>query len=110
MTSEGANVQTFTVAHKGLLDEEAVPTGVIAIGDDQFVHVKSAKGQFADLLSLAASMLNGSDNFLVHANPPPTDSPFAIYKRAVPRDTTEARAALLEVLRETYHFELTRVT
>jgi hypothetical protein len=107
MSGEGAGIQMYSVAHKGLLDEEAVPTGVVAIDDEQFVDVKSAEGAFADDLDLAASMLNAGDNFLVDEDPSPDDPRFEICKRAVPRGASEARAALLDVLRETYHFELT---
>ncbi len=109
MSGEGAALQMYAVAHKGLLDDEAVPTGVVAIDDDQFVDVKSAEGEFADDLDLVASVLNASDNFLVDDDASPDDPQFEICKRAVSRDAAEARAALLEVLRETYHFELTPV-
>jgi predicted RNase H-like nuclease len=105
MSSERTGSQTFTVTHSAPLDEEAVAAGVIAIDGDQHVQVISAEAEFAELLDLAADMVNSSDDFLVHADSPDETSR-AIHKRVVPRDADNAREALLTVLREKYGFEL----
>ncbi len=99
----------FTVTHSSPLDdEEAAPVaaGVVAIDDALQVEVVSAEPDFAEDLQLAAEMLNNSDNFLVHADPPNRTSR-AIHKRVVPRSDASAREALFTVLREKYGFELT---
>jgi hypothetical protein len=106
MSSGRTGSQTFNVAHSAPLDEEAVAAGVIAIDDDQQVRVISAEADFAELLDLAAEMVNSSDNFLVHADPPDQTSR-TIRKRVVPRGADNAREALLTVLSEKYGLELT---
>lgn len=105
--SERIDSQTFTVTHRAPLDDVGVPAGVVTIDASQHLAVVSVEAAFADVLNLATSMVNNSENFLVPASPPPGAPPRAIRKRVVTRDAADARDALREVLRGTYRLVLT---
>jgi hypothetical protein len=109
MSSERTDSQTFMVTHKAPLDEVGVPAGVVAIDANQQVAVVSAEAAFTDLLNLATSMVNSSENFLIPAPPPAGASPRTIRKKIVARDAANAREALREVFRGTYRLVLTPV-
>jgi hypothetical protein len=107
MNTVPTDSQTYSVTYRTRLETAEVPAGVIAIGPDQRIEIVSAVEKFADDLRFAAKMLNAGKAFNVHASPAAGGSPRAIRKRAVPRESAEAREALIEVLRSNYSFHLT---
>lgn len=103
-------MQRYTVTHSSPLDDEdedrPAPAGVLAIGDDLHLEIVSTEPDFAETMELAVEMLNASDKFLVHTDPPDQRTR-QISKRVVPRNASGAREAMFEVLRQRYGFELT---
>jgi hypothetical protein len=106
MSTNPTDSQTYSVTYRTRLDTTDTPAGVIAIGPDQRIEIVSAEEKFASDLRFAAKMLNAGKVFNVPASPAPGGSPRAIRKRGVPRESAEAREALIDVLRSTYSFHL----
>ena len=107
MSKKPTAPETFSVTHSAPFAPSNVPAGVIAIDAGHKVTVISATPDYAVRLDIAASMLNSSQDFLLNTGPPPGASPRGQYRRMVARDAADARAALLEILKDKYGFTLT---
>jgi hypothetical protein len=96
----------FTVTYSEPFGPTDAAAGVVAIDAAHMLTVVSAEPAYGEKLALVASMLNSSEEFLLNANPPEGVQTRRQYRRTVARDSAEARAALLEILREKYGFTL----
>jgi hypothetical protein len=111
MSNTRNGIDIYTVHHREPFEDEepGMLAGVLRIDSDHHIDVVSAEPPFADTLELAAEMINEADEFMVRTIPPP-ETPPASCARAVARDTPEARAAVLDILRDEYGFELSPAT
>ncbi len=92
----------FSVSHRDVGQEAAVPAGTLAIGPECRLRLVAAEPEFADLLELAVESLNDSDSFMIRAPQPPDAEPLTLHKRTVERTDPDAEAAVLEKLRKEY--------
>ncbi len=102
--------ERFSVTHSAPFKPSDVPAGVVSIDARHYIHVVSAEPNFADTLDVAAGMLNSSEHFLLNEPPPDGAETRTQYRRTVPRDSAEARGALMEILNSRYGFSLTSIS
>lgn len=107
MAKKPASADRFTVTYNAPFEAENAAAGVVAVDAAHRLSVVSAEPAYAAKLDLAASMLNSGEAFLLNALPPEGTATRAQFRRVVARDAAEARAALLEILRDKYGFTLT---